>query len=201
MRAAVSENRSSVTCFAWIGSTRAERPAANPGERGIGAALGRPWDYSPASLCCRADVNPGRSLTVATEVSYSVRAVSSAASRTGCSPAPTVGPAAVSPESSARPPSSMPVPSAVVTPGVVTPSYPSGTRVIVPPGSTDSSTELSPASDPTAKSKIVPPPGNGAFAVRNGTAGRELPDPQPGFWSADRAPAHREQHQNDRDDA
>ncbi len=35
---------------------------------------------------------------------------------------------------------------------------------IVPPGSTDSSTELNPATpvDPTAKSKIVSPPGNGA---------------------------------------
>ena len=59
MRAAVSENRRSITCFAWIGYTRAEPPAANPGETGIGAALGPPWDYSPASPCCRADVSPG----------------------------------------------------------------------------------------------------------------------------------------------
>ncbi len=55
------------------------------------------------------------------------------------------------------------VPSAVVTPGVV-PSYSSGARVVNPPGSTDSSTELGPAGpvDPTAKSRVVTPPGNGA---------------------------------------
>jgi protein tyrosine phosphatase (PTP) superfamily phosphohydrolase (DUF442 family) len=56
------------------------------------------------------------------------------------------------------------VPSAVVAPSVV-PSYPSGAPVVSPPpGSTDSSTELGPAGpvDPTAKSRVVPPPGNGA---------------------------------------
>jgi protein tyrosine phosphatase (PTP) superfamily phosphohydrolase (DUF442 family) len=67
------------------------------------------------------------------------------------------------------------VPGAVVTPGVVSPSYSSGTqRVIVPPGSTDSSTELSPANpvDPTARSKVVsPPPGNGASRSGTGPQG------------------------------
>ena len=64
------------------------------------------------------------------------------------------------------------VPGTVVTPGVVSPSYPSGSqRVIVPPGSTDSSTELSPAVDPTAKSKIVPGPGNGASRSGSGPQG------------------------------
>ena len=62
------------------------------------------------------------------------------------------------------------VPSTVVTPGV-SPSYPSGSsRIITSPGSTDSSTELSPASpDPTAKSRLSSPPGNGA--LRSGTTG------------------------------
>ena len=43
--------------------------------------------------------------------------------------------------------------------------------MIVPPGSTDSSTELSPAIDPTAKSKIVPTPGNGASRSGTGPQG------------------------------
>ncbi len=57
------------------------------------------------------------------------------------------------------------VPSSVVTPGVVQ-TYPSGTAraIVVPPGSTDSSTELGPAGpvDPTAKAKVISPSGNGA---------------------------------------
>ena len=41
MRAAVSENRRSVSCFAWIGYRRAEPRAANPGRSGPVAAPGR----------------------------------------------------------------------------------------------------------------------------------------------------------------
>ncbi len=61
--------------------------------------------------------------------------------------------------------------SAVVTPGVI-PSYPSvgaPRPAVVVPGSTDSSTELEPVLDSNAKSKVVPPPGNGA--LRNGPQG------------------------------
>ena len=65
MRAAVSENRRSVSCFAWIGYRRAEPPAANPGESGTGAVPGLRWAYWPASPCCKADVNQGRSATAA----------------------------------------------------------------------------------------------------------------------------------------
>ncbi len=66
------------------------------------------------------------------------------------------------------------VPAAVVTPGVVN-SFPPPTsgRVITTPGSTDSSTDLSPTNpiDPTAKSRVVTPPGNGASRSGSGPQG------------------------------
>ena len=92
------------------------------------------------------------------------------------------------------------VPSAVVTPGVSSPYPPSSTRIITTPGSTDSSTELSPTSpDPTAKSRLSSPSGNGASRSGTGPQGAsyQTRGQDSGRGSA---PAYREHVQNDRVD-
>ena len=174
-------------CLDWLQAGRATRGKPRP-ERHWCRSLARPGiTRLPRFVAKRMSIRAVQP-NAATAAGSSARAASSAAISARVFNRTTGLPIAVSPESSAMAPSWTPYPrpsSLRAWFRAIHPEHASSN----PPGSTDSSTELGPAGpvDPTAKSKVVTPPGQRGISHR--TSGGELPDSRPGFRNTNRTPA------------